>query len=344
MLRSRSFKSIIIVSFLMALVFSISGCGEKEAPSDEYTIHDYYPFTKNVEMVYEGQGSEFAGYTTYVDYINDDKIQIRVNNGGSESVNILQNIEGSLKEINSWGGEIYFKTDWTAEPDTTSTILLKEPLVEGTSWSLSDGSQREITGLSVAIETPYDSFNALEVTTTKDGQTIRKQYYAIGIGLVKSIFFGEDEEISSSLKELITGGGYDFTVRSYNFFDTGTGALSNFVDKNVSLKTGENINDFMAAEFLEGGLISEHTVINSIWMKPESGIANIDFSKQFVTEMNAGTTKESGVLMSVANTIGNYFQVQKVIITLDGEPYSSGHILMKENEAWDTTYQNVVAD
>jgi hypothetical protein len=331
---------------LLVLVFPIVGCA-KEQPEEqepEATIHDYFPYDENVKMVYEGQGNEFASYTTYVDYINGDKIQIRVNNGGSEIVNILQNSEGTLTEINSWGGNVFYKIDWTGEAATASTIVLKEPLIEGTKWDLSDGSQREITGLAVAIETPYDSFEALEVTTTKDGQIIRKQYYAMGIGFVKSIFFGEEEEISSSLKEMIVGGGYDFTVRSYNFFVTYADILSNFDDKTVTLKTGESINDFLEAEFTEGGLISENTVLNAIWFKPGSDVAHIDFSAEFLSEMNSGSTQESGVLNSVANTVGDYFQVQKVIITMDGAPYSSGHILMKEGEAFNTTYQNVVPD
>lgn len=339
-------KSLFLVSLLFALVFPIFGCAQEqpEEQEPEATIHDYFPFNENVKMVYEGQGNEFASYTTYVDYINDDKIQIRVNNGGSESVNILQNTDGSLIELNSWGGDVFYKIDWTGVEATTSTILLKEPLVEGTKWNLSDGSQREITGLTIAIETPYDSFEALEVTTTKDGELVRKQYYALGIGLVKSIFFGEEEEISSSLKELITGGGYDFEVRSYNFFVTYADILSNFDDKTVTLKTGEGIKDFLQAEFREGGLISENTVLNNVWYNPGSDVANIDFSTQFVSEMNSGTTKESGVLNSVTNTVGDYFQVYKVIITMNGEPYSSGQILMKEGETFDTTYQNVVAD
>lgn len=343
MFKKKFMKSLLLTSLMLVLVFPITGCGQEPTPTEEATIQDYFPFNENVKMVFEGQGNEFASYTTYVDYISDDKIQIRTNNGGSEVVNVLQNSDGSLTEINSWG-EIYYKSDLTGEAANQTDVLLKEPLAEGTEWTMSDGRQREITGLAVAIETPYDSFDALEVTTTKNGQTIQKQYYALDIGLVKSILFVEGEEISSSLKEMIIGGGYDFTVRSYNFFVTDTDILSNFVDKTVTLKTGENINDFIAAEFKEGGLISANTILNNMWVKPGSDVANIDFSEEFVTEMNAGTTKESGVLMSVANTIGNYFQVQKVIITLDGEPYSSGHILMEEGDAFDTTYQNEVAD
>jgi hypothetical protein len=337
------FKTLLLAGLLLILAFPIAGCGQEPNPTEEATIQDYFPFNENVKMVFEGQGNEFASYTTYVDYINGDRIQIRTNNGGSEIVDVLQNSDGSLTEINSWG-EIFYKTDLTGEEANASDVLLKEPLVKGTKWNLSDGSQREITGLAVAIETPYDSFDALEVTTTKNGQIIQKQYYALDIGLVQSIFIEGDEEISSSLKEMITGGGYDFPIRSYNFFVTDTGILSNFVDKTVTLKTGEDVNEFVATEFKEGGLMSDNTVLNNMWIKPGESVANVDFSKEFVTEMNAGTTKESGVLMSVANTIGNYFQVQKVIITLDGEPYASGHILMKEGEPFDTNYQNEVAD
>jgi hypothetical protein len=341
--RNKLTKSLLFTGLLLVFVFPIAGCGQEPMPTEEAAIHDYFPFNENVRMVYEGQGNEFASYTTYVDYINDDKIQIRTNNGGTEVVKVLQNTDGSLIEINSWG-EIFYKSDLIGEEANLSDVLLKEPLAEGTMWNLSDGSQREITGLTVAIETPYGSFEALEVTTTKDGETVQKQYYVLDIGLVKTITLVEDEEISSSLKEMNIGGGYDFTIRTYNFFVTDTGILSNFVDKTVTLKTGENINDFIVTEFVEGGLISANTKLNDLWIKPDSDVANIDFSEQFVTEMNAGTTKESGVLMSVANTIGNYFQVQKVVITLDGEPYSSGHILMNKGEAFDTTYQNEVAD
>jgi hypothetical protein len=336
-------KSMLLTSILLLCLFPVIGCGQEPAPTDNAKISDYFPFGENVKMVYEGQGNEFASYTTYVDYINDDKIQIRTNNGGTEAVKVLQYSDGSLIEINNWG-EMYYKSNLTTEEPSISDVLLKEPLAEGTKWQLADGSQREITGMSVAIETPYDSFEALEVTTMKDEKTIQKQYYALDFGLVKSISTVDDEEISSSIKEISIGGGYDFTIRLYNFFVTDTDISSNFVDKTVTLKTGENINGFIIAEFLDGGLISSNTKLNELWIKPGSEVANIDFSEQFVSEMNAGTTKESGVLMSVANTIGNYFQVQKVIITLDGEPYSSGHILMKEGEAFDTNYQNEVPD
>jgi hypothetical protein len=343
MLQNKLLGGLLLTGLSLILMATVSGCGQNQPEPEEYTINDFYPFTENVTMVYEGQGNEFASYTTYVDYINEDVIQIRTNNGGTEFATVLQNSEGALTQVYSVN-EMYYKADLTDKSEPSTEVLLKEPLEVGTKWSLSDGRQREITSLDMAVETPYDNFEALEVTTTKNGTVVEKQYYAMDIGLVKSIFMMEGDEISSSLKELITGAGYDFTVRSFNFIVTDTDIESTFEDKTVTLKTGEGIKDFMSTEFLEGGLMSENTVVNDMWLDPGSDVANVDFSKEFVTEMNAGTTKESGVLMSVANTIGYYYQVQKVIITLDGEPYSSGHILMKEGESFDTTYQNDTED
>lgn len=343
MSRQRTRSPVLLGCLLVGIVIAMTACGQNQTPTDEYSIGDYYPFAQNVKMVYEGQGNEFAGYTTYVDYIATDKIQIRTNNGGTEYVTVLQNSDGTLTEINRFP-EMYYKVDYTGSNSSTSDILLKEPLTVGTKWTSSDGSEREITGTEVAIETPYGDFEALEVTTTKNGQTIEKMYYALDIGLVKAVYTAEDEEVSSSLKDMVIGGAYEFNIRSYNFAVTDTDIETTFEDKEIALKTGENINGFFKTEFLEGGLMSANTVLNDLWLDPGSDVANIDFSKQFVTEMNAGTTKESGVLRSVTNTIGYYFQVQKVIITLDGEPYSSGHILMKEGESFDTTYQNEVED
>jgi spore germination protein GerM len=56
----------------------------------------------------------------------------------------------------------------------------------------------------------------------------------------------------------------------------------------------------------------------------------IDLNKAFVTDMNAGSGYESMILTSIANTFGQYYGVNKVVITIDGEPYSSGVILMKQ--------------
>ena len=89
-------------------------------------------------------------------------------------------------------------------------------------------------------------------------------------------------------------------------------------------------------------LMSSNTVINSVGLNTSDGKVYVDFSQQFVTEMNAGTTKETGVLRSVTDTLGYYYGVDKVIITIDGQPYSSGHILMDKGEAFKINYNGAL--
>lgn len=339
-------KPLWVLTVLVVLLTSVvyTGCqnggGTNGGGNKKYKISDYFPFTANLKTVYEGSGNEYASYTSYVDYIKGDKIQIRTNNGGTETASVYQNINGELVLLNT-EAEVYYKQDITSAEPKKHDIVLKEPLVAGTKWTLPDGSTRSITGVDVDVTTPSGKYKALEVTTVRSDSTT-KDYYVLNKGLVKTVWSSENMEVSSSLKEYLTDSAYDFTVRMYDFKVTQTDIETVYKEVPVSLKTNEEIKDVFQSTFIENGLMSKNTKINSVYVKPDEGIAYIDFSKQFVTEMNAGTTKETGVLRSVTNTIGHYYQVDKVIITLDGEPYVSGHILMNPGEYFETNYEGEV--
>jgi len=88
-------------------------------------------------------------------------------------------------------------------------------------------------------------------------------------------------------------------------------------------------------------LMSKNTKLNSLTLE-EGNILHVDFSRAFVDEMNAGAGYELRILQSVANTLGNYFGISKVRITLDGKPYESGHILMNEGEVFEVSMEDVV--
>ncbi|WP_411170563.1 GerMN domain-containing protein [Clostridium sp. MB05] len=68
----------------------------------------------------------------------------------------------------------------------------------------------------------------------------------------------------------------------------------------------------------------------------------LNFSSNFVKAQNLGGGAESSTLNAICNTFGNYFNVKNVIITLEGKPYSSGHILMKDGEAFKVDLSNTV--
>jgi len=58
--------------------------------------------------------------------------------------------------------------------------------------------------------------------------------------------------------------------------------------------------------------------------------------------MNAGSSYESLILQSITNTIGTYYGVDKVYITVEDKPYVSGHIEMKKGEFFTVNLTNSV--
>ena len=66
----------------------------------------------------------------------------------------------------------------------------------------------------------------------------------------------------------------------------------------------------------------------------------LNFSPNFVKAQNLGGGAESSTLNAICNTFGDYFNVKNVIIKLEDKPYSSGHILMKDGEAFKVNLSN----
>ena len=88
--------------------------------------------------------------------------------------------------------------------------------------------------------------------------------------------------------------------------------------------------------------LSSDITLNSYTIDNENSIITLDFSSNFVSSQNLGAGAESSTLAAICNTFGSYFNVENVIITLDGKPYSSGHILMTEGETFKVDLNNAV--
>ncbi len=316
--------------------------GEEEV----FTLEDYFPLEGDTEYVYEGEGNEYASYRRYIDYVDvtSKKLQTRTNNGGTETVRVIRIQDGVLSVIHL-EHESYIRANYMdKEAGTEEEILLMEPLTIGTKWQLSDGRWRSITAEKVPVTTPYGSFDALEVTTEGEDDTT-KDYYAAGIGLVLSIFRSEELEVSSALSEVKRDAALRQPLTLY-YPDVDEKIYTN--QSELALTTGEEVQsaleNAMKAEppkdtYLP--LISTNTRINSLNLL-EDGNLHADFSREFVTEMNVGAGYELLVLQSVTNTLGNYFGVSKVLITLEGKPYESGHVQMNEGDTLEVRMDNVV--
>ncbi|GAA0773880.1 GerMN domain-containing protein [Clostridium subterminale] len=303
-----------------------------------YSIDDYFIFKENVKYNYTGTNSEYAEYVTYVDYINGNKVQLRSNNGGTETVTVLQNSNGELKKIFQ-RNECYYRENFTNKVANIDEILLKKPLVVGTVWKLSDGSKRYISKVDVKISIGSGECSALEVTTENINGQIDLQYYTVNKGLIKSIYDANSMKVTSTLKSVEENERLNQNIRCYypdeNYNIHYEDRKFTFATNDITKISIQNLfKNFPGNN--KGQLIGKNVNINSLYLN-DDGMVYIDFSSNLVKEMNAGSGFESAILESITNTIGKYYGVDKVYITIDNKPYSSGHIVKAKGEYFKVT-------
>lgn len=307
-----------------------------------YTIKDFYPFKENIKYEYVGKGNEYAAFRLSVDYIKDNRIQLRKNNGGTEVVNVLEYKDKQLKLIFS-KEECYYREDFTSKPSNKDEILLKEPLVKGTTWTLSDGRKRYISNVDVPITNLSGSYKALEVTT-EDNTQKTLDYYALNTGLVQTIYSPKSMEVKSSLNTLTPNSLLTQNVKLY-YPDINSEKLC-FTEKQLNFKTNDITKQVFEKAFKEAPskelikLLGQNVKIKSLYLNGNT--VYVDFTKDFVSEMNAGSGTEALILQCIANTLGDYYKTSKVYITIENAPYSSGHIVMKKGETFTVNTKNAV--
>lgn len=349
-------KVLALISFFLSLVL-LSGCVTKSSDnsgingnSDQKTpsspvlnIEDYYPIKENVKYVYEGSGNEYASYDVYVDYTSGNKVQQRVNNGGTVMARVIELKDGKLTRLLS-RGEAYYRENLLNEKSGDEEILLMEPLKKGTTWTLKDSRIRTITNISADVTTPSGKYKAIEVVTEgSNGKTI--DYYAKNVGLVKSVFASGNAEITSSLSKIEEN--VSLIQRVDFFYPNINDDKIYYQNKELSFKTNDITRQVLEKAYKEtvnknlGKVFSSNTKINSLYLSKDNTVY-IDLNSAFITEMNAGAGYESMILQSIANTFGKYYNSQKVILTIDNKPYESGHIVMKKGESINVNYQDAI--
>ena len=307
------------------------------------SISSYFSYKPNIKYVFEGKGNEYAAYTVFVDYIVGTKVQLRIDNGGTETVKVMENKNGKLSVILS-KSEVYYRENLTNSSIGSPEIILKEPLVKGTTWTLPDKSKRFISNVDVKIKTKLGTYKTIEVTTkNKSGKIL--DYYAPNVGLVKSAFLlNGKEEVSSTLAKM---GANIPLVQTVQFYYPNTNLDKvYYIGKKLSFKTNDITKIVFEKAFkaLPAGknlarVLTPNAKIKSLYLNKDNAVY-VDFSKEFLTEMNAGSGYESLILKSITNTLGVYYGVNKVHITVEGKPYASGHIELKKGEFFKVDLKN----
>ena len=290
---------------------------------------------ENTRYVYEGTGNEYASYNVMVDYVNESKVQQRIDNGGTVMANIVKIADGKLTRSYS-RGEAYYRENLLESESEEKEILLMEPLKEGTNWELKDSRIRTITNTAADVSTPSGNYKAIEVTTKgPHGQTM--DYYVKDIGLVKTTSISEGMEVSSSLSKMEENAPFVQTI-SFFYPNINDDRLY-YRNKEISFHTNDITKNIVEKAYKENvpdstnlnSVFTKNTKINSLYLNKDGNLY-LDLNQAFLTEMNAGSGIEAMILQSVVNTFGHYYGVEKVYLTIENEPYSSGHITMNKGE------------
>lgn len=349
-------KRYLALMLIIILTISLTGCkssntkekfntlGDEEISTGEIlTIADYFPFKENRIMDYEGIGNEYAERRTFIEFVEGNKAQIKIMNPGTVFVKVVEYKDGEMAEIFS-EGEFYHIENMLNSSSNTKDILLKEPLEVGNLWSTKDGHKRSITSLNQRIETPLGIYEALEVTTEFDESKI-KDYYVKDIGLVASIFSFEDGiEIKTLLKSIENK---EQEMEIISFYPTAKDIGTAYVVQSIEFGTNDSIEDTIESVLKNPPTnkllspISSDTKINKIHLNRSSWTLEADFSKELLEEMNAGSTFETEILKSIVNTLGKFYDVDKVYLTIEGTPYESGHYGIRIGEYFKVDTGNI---
>ncbi len=295
-------------------------------------VEDYFPVLENYRLTYEGVGNEYASYVAYTEFQEGNKLQRRIDNGGTVTSRVYKWENGKLIRVNSVP-EAYVRQNLLSAPETESEVLLQEPLNTGTAWDAAN-ARRIITGVNVPVQTPLGTYTALEVTTQgTDYKTL--DYYAKGIGLVKSVFQSGDTEVVSTLAEMKGDSPFLQVIRLYYPGAEGTGRFYREVQlamtTNMTLTAAIEEAYQVEPKGKAGRVFTPGTRILSI-RKNAGSVLHIDLNQAFITERTGSRAYEEGVVHSVADTFGELYQTDKVLLTVEGKPYKSSQFSMKEGE------------
>ena len=313
-----------------------------EEPGDESEavneLEQWLPKTPNVERIYTGEGSEFAEFTTYPQFIHEDTVQIKHQNPGITTYSIYEYREDRIVETFTHHGGL-MRDDFANTAKTSDSegeeIILKVPIEVGTQWEDREGQTVEITATDLELAAPNGTVPGIEVTTTtidQDGHEGKiYRYYGKDIGLVKEVI-----ELSSDAEMTVTSTLTEYkpdTVEKIPFtlyaldYETLYQAIE--IEMELELKTNDPIRlaltDKLKEELDSEGtnLLPNDATINFMYLD-DNNVVHVDFSEELATNIQAGASSESEILQRIVDTIANLYHAEAVNLSLDGGAYNKG--------------------
>jgi len=335
----KKFLCWVAIGLVIAAIFAgcarrgrMGGDGEpKEEPKEELKVSDYFPIDDNLYWEYEGVGNEFAGGRVDTEFIEGNKVQLAQNNGGTVVAKVFEVTDEGVKLLNSFE-ESYFRINYLGAEPSSEKYLLKAPLKEKNSWQ-EEGTTWTIESLSEKVEVPAGEFTCIKVVG-KSGESVVERYFAKGVGLVKQKFIQGDVVVEENLAKFGDAEKDDsLPEKVLTIYYPSKDADKLLEDKvTEKFRTGDALIDRITSLLKDEKykVLSQNARLLNF--SREEGVLRLNFSKELVTEMNAGSGYEALLLSSIVKTYGENLGSSGVILNVEGKGYESGHFVFGKDE------------
>jgi len=323
-----------IITLLAFVSLILGACAQQPTPSE---LERFFPLLPNTMYIYEVEGFDEPGLRTIFNtYIRGDRAQRMVH---------ATHFPPSTEVISVSGGEVrlifgdphhYTLEDLTEAEPNLDIIILREPLEVGTRWN-NGAETSEITSLAAPVSTPFGDFEALQVTTTTAAGFMERYYYVQDIGLVKSVHPGERGTLTVLLSQFSQEATASIPIHLFfpNPYTSSIEAELRYLIVPTNGDLAEHLNAELHAPPQTGALalLPEGVNISSIYVYRGQHLAHVDISQNLAQAPNMGDGIIGNILIGLVNTIGHFYEVAYVALTMGGQPFSWGPIELAPGEA-----------
>lgn len=161
---------------------------------------DYFPYRPGMVATYEGKGNEFASYTVRILYHENQKVEWRLDNGGTVMAEVFQIDPNQVTRVYR-EGESYDADPRLSRPPNASQVVLRGPIKPGTAWT-SDGVEHRILSVDETVEAAGQTLTCVVLVEAKHEHSTIRSYYHREYGMVLSVFQSGGDAVESRLAAL----------------------------------------------------------------------------------------------------------------------------------------------
>lgn len=301
-------------------------------PTDSAEVISYYPVTDFLPLAdifirYSSKLSA-ADRNVYVEFFDEElhAVQRKILSSEGPIMEVLRCEDGKLirTHLNKNIGYTYNFINSSPNDDE---ILLSEPIKVSNQWKIKGGT-REITAVDKLVSIPIGSFSTVEISTYYDDGSRCVQYYMRSVGLIAQYDLDEKGLLSSVYEATFREKNNGFPQRVRFYFANMEKGIVNSIMREVLFSPHTDPKLRFATELRNvpgaSGLIPLSPNVRILSIVPNfKGGVSVDFSHQLISEMDLGADGENLLLSAIAKTFAEYYQANRVFVTIEGGPYES---------------------